>query len=140
MHILRAIVRSIKEYSYYSIMVDEVTDVIIKEHRLGWWWVCFIGLHNLSAINAKTLAFILKSVVWQWGLDPERSRGQCYDGRSTMMNKKSEVVTTIKNELNKDGLAIHCHAQALNLARGGNTKNCTLIQNAPKTCFEFQNL
>ena len=35
MHILRAIVRSIKEYSYYSIMVDEVTDVIIKEHRLG---------------------------------------------------------------------------------------------------------
>ena len=86
------------------------------------------------------MAFILKSVVLQSGLDPECSRGQCYDGCSTMMNKKSEVATTIKNELNKDGLAIHCHAHALNLARGDNTKNCKLIQNAPKTCFEFQNL
>ena len=32
----------------------------------------FIGLHELSVTNAKTLAFILKDVVLQLGLEPER--------------------------------------------------------------------
>ena len=73
-------------------------------------------LHELSATNAETLAFILKDVVLRLVLDPERLRGQCYDGYSTMMGKKSRVATTLKNELNRNTLAIHCHAHALNLA------------------------
>ena len=100
----------------------------------------FIGLHELSVTNAETLAFILKDVVLQLGLDPERLRGQCYDGCSTMMGKKSGVAPTIKNELNRNALAIHCHAHALNLACGDSIKNCKLKQNALKTSLEISNL
>ena len=107
MHILRSIVKNIKKSSYYSIMADETTDIISKEQFV----ICIrwvendlntnediIGLHELSVTHAETLAFILKDVVLRLGLDPERLRGQCYDGCSTLMGKKSGVAATIKNE------------------------------------------
>ena len=127
-------------------MADETTDIINKEQFvICIRWVDndlnanedFIGLHELSVTNAETLAFILKDVVLRLGLDPERLRGQCYDGCSTMMGKKSGVATTIKNELNRNALAIHCHAHALNLACGDSIKNCKLMQNALETSLEI---
>ena len=89
MHILRPIVKNIKKSSYYSIMADETTDIINKEQFvICIRWVDndlnanedFIGLHELSVTNAETLAFILKDVVLRLRLDPERLRGQFYDG------------------------------------------------------------
>ena len=147
MHVLRPIVKNIKKSSsYYSIMADETTDIINKEQFvICIRWVDndlnanedFIGLHELSVTNAETLAFILKDVVLRLGLDPERLRGQCYDGCSTMMGKKSGVATTIKNELNRNALVIHCcHAHASNLACGDSIKNCKLMQNALETSLE----
>ena len=73
MHILRpiAIVKNIKESSYYSIMTDETADVINKEQFvICIRWVDnnlnanedFIGLPDLSVTSAETLAFILKDV------------------------------------------------------------------------------
>ena len=81
MHILRPIEKDIKESSYYSIMADKTTDIISKEQFvICIRWVDndlnanedFIGLHELSVINAKTLGFILKDIVFLLGLDPER--------------------------------------------------------------------
>ena len=108
MHILRPIVKIIKKSSYYSLMADETTDIINKEQFvICIRWVDndfnadkdFNELHQLSVTNAETLAFTLKDVVLRLGLEPERLRGNCYDGCSTMMGKKSEVATTVKNEL-----------------------------------------
>ena len=130
-------------------MADETTDIINKEQFvICIRWVDndlnanedFTGLHELSVTNAETLAFILKDVVLRSGLDPERLRGQYYDGCSTMMDKKSGVATTIKNELNKYALTIYCHAHALILACGDSIKNCELMQNALKTSFEISKL
>ena len=56
----------------------------------------FIGLHELSVTNTETLAIILKDVVLRLRLDPECLQGQCYDGCSTMMGKKSRVAATKK--------------------------------------------
>ena len=150
MHILRPIVKNIKKSSYYSIMADETTDIINKEQFvICIRWVDndlnanedFIGLHELSVTNAETLAFILKDVVLRLGLDPERLRGQCYDGCSTMMGKKSGVATTIKNELNRNALVIHCrHAHASNLACADSIKNCKLMQNALETFLQISKL
>ena len=123
--------KNIKKSSYYSITADETTDIINKEQlMICVRWVDnylntnedFIGLHELSVTNAETLAFILKDVALRLVLDPERLRGQCYDGCSTMIGKKSGVATTLKNELNRNTLAIHCHAHALNLAWGDSIK------------------
>ena len=144
LYILRSIVKNIKKSSCYSIMADETTNIINKEFMICIRWIDndlnanknFIGLHELSVTNAETLAFILKDVVLRLGLDPERLRGQCYDGCSTMMGKKSGVATTIKTELNRNALAIHCHAHALNLACGDSIKNCKLMQNALETSLE----
>ena len=132
MHVLRPIVKNIKKSSsYYSIMADETTDIINKEQFvICMRWVDndlnanqdFTGLHELSVANAETLAFILKDVVLWLGLNPERLQGQCYDRCSTMMDKKSGVATTIKNELNRNALTIHCHAHASNIACGDSIK------------------
>ena len=75
-----------------------------------------IGLHELSFTNAEALVFILKDVALRLGLEAEHLRGQCYDGCSTIMVKKSGVATTLKNELKRNILAMHWHAHALNLA------------------------
>ena len=62
-------------------MAEETTDIINKElFMICIRWVDndlnanedFIGLHELSVTNAETLAFILKDVVLQLGLEPER--------------------------------------------------------------------
>ena len=136
MHILRPIEKDIKESSYYSIMADKTTDIISKEQFvICIRWVDndlnanedFIGLHELSVINVKTLGFILKDIVFLLGLHPERLWGHCYDSCSTMMGKKSGVATTIKNELNR-----HCDANALNLACGDSKLSKHLVK--------FQNL
>ena len=57
-----------------------------------------------------------------------------------MMDKKSGVATTTKNESNKNDLAKHCHAHALNLACDNSIKNCKLIQNALETALEIPKL
>ena len=56
------------------------------------------------------------------------------------MSKKSRVATTIKNELNRNALAIHCHAHALNLAYADSIKNCKLMQNAFETSLAISKL
>ena len=72
MHILRSIVKNIKKSSYYSIMADEITDIINKEQFvICIRWVDndlngnkdFVGLHELTVTNAEALALILKDVV-----------------------------------------------------------------------------
>ena len=57
-----------------------------------------------------------------------------------MMDKKSGVATTIKNELNRNALSMHCHAHALNLTCGDSIKNCKLMQNALETSPEISKL
>ena len=57
-----------------------------------------------------------------------------------MMGKKSGVATTIKNELSKNALAIHCYVHSLNLAYGDSMSNCKLMQNALETSFEISKL
>ena len=54
-----------------------------------------------------------------------------------MMGKKSGVAAAIKNELNRNALAIHCHAHSLNVVCGGSIKNCKLMQNALETSLEI---
>ena len=104
MHNLRLIVKNIKESSYYSIMADQTTDIInTEEFVICIRWVdndlnaneYFIGLDELRVTNPETLAFILKDVALRLGLDPERLRGQCYDGWSTIKGKKSGAASTI---------------------------------------------
>ena len=72
MHILRSIVKNIKKSNYYSIMADEITDIINKEQFvICIRWVDndlngnkdFVGLHELTVTNAEALALILKDVV-----------------------------------------------------------------------------
>ena len=72
MHILRSIVKNIKKSSCYSIMADEITDIINEEQFV----ICipwvdndlngnkdFVGLHELTVTNAEALSLILKDVV-----------------------------------------------------------------------------
>ena len=57
-----------------------------------------------------------------------------------MMGKKSGVAIRIKNEVNKNALAVHCNGHSLNLACGGSIKNCKIMQDSLETSFEISKL
>ena len=110
MHVLRPIVKNIKNSSDFSLMAGEKTDIINKEQFvICIHWIDndlnenedFIESHELNVTSSETLTFILNDIVLRLRIDPERLGGQCHDGCSKMMGSKSRVATTIKKELNR---------------------------------------
>ena len=56
------------------------------------------------------------------------------------MSKMSGVTTTIRNELDKNALAMHCHGHALILACSNSINNSKLMQSALETSLEISKL
>ena len=103
--ILRDVVNSIKDSGYYSIMVDESSDISdVQQFVICIRWVDnmlepheeYIGFHAVKIANAKNLSLILEDIILRLGLSKELLRGQFYDGCSTTMGKVSRVAQIIK--------------------------------------------
>ena len=66
--------------------------------------------------DADSIVRIIKDSLLRFGFDKEKLRGQCYDGCSTMMGKKTGVSKQI--DVQPLALSSHCYAHSLNLACG----------------------
>ena len=100
--VLREIGAEIRGAEFFSIMVDEATDVSnISQLTLCIRWVddllnCyedFIGLHSLDVANADGIVAVIKDVILRNNLNLKNCRGQCYDGCSTMKGEKNGVAS-----------------------------------------------
>lgn len=150
--ILRDIVEAIKNADFHSIMLDESSDVSNKEQAVFCCrWVDdelvphedFLGLYELEKADATTIANIIKDIILRLGFDTKKLRGQCYDGCSTMMGKKTGVSTQIKKDIQPLALCIHCYAHSLNLACSDWLKNSQVSKTVAKslsTSFEITKL
>ena len=96
--ILRDISSDIHNADFYTIMVDEATDISNTSQMvlcIRWVrddlepWEDFIGLHAMEVINADAIVKVIKDVLLRINLAMTRIRGQCYDGCSTMAGEKS---------------------------------------------------
>ena len=57
-----------------------------------------------------------------------------------MMGKVSGVAQIIKQDINHQGLVVHCFCHSLSLACSDTIKNCTLMKNSLNTSFEITKL
>ena len=123
---LRKIASKLHEEPFYTIMVDETTDVTNREQVV----IClryvddhfvaheeFLGLYTVDNICSDTLAALIKDVLLRLNLSISKARGQCYDGASNMAGAKSGVAKQIRSEEPR-AVFTHCYGHTLNLACG----------------------
>ena len=148
LRVLRDIASQIRSADFFTIMVDEATDVSnVSQLVLCIRWVdenlCaheeFIGLHALDVANANTIVKVIKDVLLRMNISLKRCRGQCYDGCSTMKGEKKGVAKQIKDEEPK-ALLTHCFTHSLNLAVGDAIKASKIMKNALETTHEITKL
>lgn len=128
--ISKKIVDEVSESPYYSILVDETTDIAgieqmslcvryLKDEIVFEKFLKFTPVDNTSGENiANTIISVMEALK----LDLTKLRGQGYDGASNMTGKIKGVKTRI---LQKFPLAqyTHCSSHALNLVIMSSCKN-----------------
>ena len=148
LNILRKVASEIRSAEFFSIMIDETTDISNKEQVvLCIRWLDtkleshedFIGLYCVESIDADTLTKVIKDILLRMNLSLSNCRGQCYDGCSAMTGKKKGVATQIK-KIEPRSLYTHCYGHALNLACSDSIKNSMVIKNALETSFKITKL
>lgn len=148
LQLLRDISRNLHSASFYTIMVDETTDVSNHEQVvlcLRWVDECFsvheefIGLYFIEKISADSLVQVIKDVLLRMNLTLSKARGQCYDGAANMSGAKSGVAKQLTDEEPR-ALYTHCYGHALNLACADAIKQCKLLRDTLDTTYEITKL
>ena len=138
--ILRRLVRHIQSSVFFTLMVDETTDISNREQVvLVFRWVeddltvheDFFGLYQMDTIDARTLFQLIKDTLLRMNLSLEHCRGQCYDGASVMSGIRNGVAKLISDE-EPSAVYTHCYGHSLNLAVKDTVKGCKLM----KSCLE----
>lgn len=132
--VLREVTDAIRLAPFFSLMVDETTDVSNKEQVvLCCRWVDgnleahedFIGMYITGSTEASALVRIIYDVLIRLNLSINKLRGQYYNGASSMSGHKSGVASQILKDEPK-ALYTHCYGHSLNLACSGTVKQCKL--------------
>ena len=106
LQVLREVVKSIQQAPFFTVMMDEMTDVSNKEQVIiVLRWVDgsftlhedFIGLYAVETIQASTLLQILKDVLLRLNLSVNKTCGQCYDSASTMAGCRSGLAKLLRD-------------------------------------------
>lgn len=135
--ILRDLAKDIRP-NFYSIICDEYTDITNKEQMsFCLRWVNeeigaredFLGFYNVPNIESKTLLSAIQDILTRFSLPLKLCRGQCYDGASNMLGRKSGVGTKIC-EIQPKALLTHCHAHSLSLSVKDTTSDSKVLSDA----------
>ena len=136
-NVLSKITEDVKAAHFFSVMMDETTDVSgneqvsimvrfvdnqenIQEH--------LIGFSAVERANAETLFKLLKDTLISHDLNLSNIIGQCYDGASTMMGRYSGVQARVKDEV-PHAIIVHCYGHCLNLVLVDTVKNNRTTKN-----------
>jgi hypothetical protein len=128
----------------YSIIADEYTDISNKEQlTICLRWVDmkleahedFLGFYEIPNIAASTIASVIKDSLLRLQLSLSDCRGQCYDGASNMLGKRSGVAQKIL-ECQPKAHPTHCHAHCLSLCVKEATKTCKLLSDTMSNANE----
>ena len=148
LQVLRDIATSLHSAEFYSIMVDETTDVSNKEQAvLCFRWVSddliahedFVGLYGIENTEAKTLVNMILDVLTRLNLSIKKLRGQCYDGASAISGPRSGVAKQIR-DLESRAVYTHCYGHSLNLACMDTIKSSKVMQEALDITAEITKL
>ena len=111
------------------------TDISNKEqltHCLRWVDDCFrvredfIGFYEVKNIKSDTIVCAIKDMLQRIQISLDNCCGQCYDGASNMLGKKSGVEKQIF-EMQQKAHYSHCHCHSLSLSVKDLTKQSKLL-------------
>ena len=148
LRILREIAANLQSSSFFTVMVDETTDVSNVEQVvvcLGWVnegfeiRVEFVGLYEVASTGADIIYTVITDVLLLLNLSISKVRGQCLHGASTMSGAKSGVSTRL-SAAEPRAVFTHCYGHSLNLACVDTIKRCKLMQDALDTTREITKL
>ncbi len=146
--ILREVSRNIAGSHCFSVMADECTDCSNKEQfTINIRWIDqhlnehedFIGLYQVSTIDAASLVSAIRDVLLRMNAKVADCRGQCYDGASNMSGARKGVAAMITKEESR-AIYTHCYGHALNLAVADTVKQSKVCGDALDTAFEITRL
>ena len=147
--VLKSILAEVKQNKYFTIIVDEATDVSFREQVS----IClrhvssntleiqeeFTGLYETENTTAETLTILIKDAMCRYGLSLSDCRGQAYDGAANLSGRLSGVQARISREYPK-ALYIHCFCHSLNLAIQDSSRKIDIICHTLDTVLELSNL
>ena len=148
MNVLRTILSSLQTSLFVTLMMDETTDISNKEQvTFTIRWVSenlevnkeFVGLYEVPAIDAETLAAVAKDTFTRLNLSFSKLRGQCYDGASAMKGIRSGLVPRIQ-EIESRAVYTHCYGHSINLAVNDALKSSKLLKDALDMTCEITKL
>ena len=126
---------------FYSIICDEYEEQLSFCIRwVGKFLVAreeFLGFYEVPDIKSKTHVKIIKDILLQFQLSLQLCRGQCYDGASNMLEKKSGVAIQIYKEQPK---AHYTHCHSLNLNIEGVTRSSEVLSDVMDTAGKISAL
>ena len=138
LQVLRDIETALHNAEFYSLMVDETTDISNKEQAvLCFRWASdnliahkdFVGLYGIENTEAQTLVNMILDVLTRLNLSIKKFRVQCYDGASAMSGPRSGVAKKI-SDLESRAVFTHCYGHSLNLACMDAIKSSKVMQEA----------
>ena len=138
LQVLRDIGAALHNAEFYSLMVDETTDISNKEQAvLCFRWVHddliaheeFVGFYGIENTEAQTLVNLILDALTGLNLSYKKLRGQCYDGASSMSGPRSGVAKKI-SDLESRAVYTQCYGHSLNLACMDTVKSSKIMQEA----------
>lgn len=146
-HVLRNLVNDIGD-NFFSIICDEYADISNKEQLtfcLRWVdkdlnaYEDFLGFYQIPDIGANTITAAIEDALVRLSLSFDKCRGQCYDGASNMLGKKTGVAQRILENQPK-AFPTHCHAHSLSLGVKDTVKSCAILSETINTSKEIVTL
>ena len=142
--ILRKLAEEIRG-SFYALICDECTNILHKEQlALCFRWIddCFsvyedfLGFYEVLNIKSGSIVSVIRDVLFRIQIFFGKCRGQCYDGVSNMLGKKSGVAKQIP-DIQPRAYATHSHCHSLSLAVKETTKESKLRSDTMLTTAEI---
>ena len=134
-----------RQCNFLSLIADEYTDISnLEQLTTCFRWIGahldshedFVGFYHIPNRVPSTIESVLKDVLIRLQLSLNECRGQCYDGASNMLGRKSDVVTRIK-EIQPKADATHCHCHSLSLSMKDTTKGSKILTDAMEITKEI---
>ena len=134
--------------NFFSLIADEYTEISnLEQLTTCFRWIDehldshedFVGFYHMPNTVASTIESVLKDVLIRLQLSLNECRGQCYNGASNMLAKKSGVATQIK-EIQPKAYATHCHCHSLSLSVKDARKGSKILTDAVEITKEIVQL
>ena len=122
LQVIREIASQIQSAPYFTVMIDEATDianieqVVLVIHSVNENLSVtedFIGLYKTESIGSSSLASVIKDVLLWINLKLKYCRGQCNDGASNMIRVRNGVAKQLTDEESR-AIFTHCYGHVLN--------------------------